>query len=117
MEQDPSNKIDIPSKFLVDYSQNLYKRTLYFKKKLDDIITLIKISYSECNGDFEFNSDIFESTLAEFVKIVRLLLEANAKQEIMINEMFQILLKFANDHGENPETIYNNVIQYSMEYE
>ena len=117
MEQDPANKIEIPSKFLVDYSQNLYNRTLYFKQKLDDIITLIKISYSECNGDFEFKSDIFESTLAEFVKIVRLLLEANAKQEIMVNEMFQILLKFANDHGENPETIYNNVIQYSMEYE
>ena len=117
MEQDTSNKIEIPSKFLVEYSQNLYNRTLYFKQKLDDIITLIKISFSEYNGDFVFNSDIFESSLAEFVKIVRLLLEANARQEIMINEMLQILLKFANDHGENPETIYNNVIQYSMTYE
>ena len=76
---------------------------------------MIKISYSECNGDFEFNSDIFESTLAEFVKIVRLLLEENYKQEIMVNEMIQILLKFANDQGENPETIYNNLMQYVMQ--
>jgi len=115
MEKDPNYKVEIPSKFLVEYSQNLYNKTLYFKKKLDDIITLIKISYSECNGDFEFNSDIFESTLAEFVKIVRLLLEENYKQEIMVNEMIQILLKFANDQGENPETIYNNLMQYVMQ--
>ena len=114
-EQDNKYKIEIPSKFLVNYSQNLLNRTALFKKKLDDIITLIKISYAQKNNNYEFDCDIMESTLAEFIKIIKYLLEANIRQEKMVNEMIQILLKLANDLGENPQTVYNNVIQYSIE--
>lgn len=113
--QDNKLKIEIPSKYLVNYSQNLLNRTSLFKKKLDDIITLIKISYAQKNNNYEFDCDIMESTLAEFIRIIKYLLEANTRQERMVNEMIQILLKLASDLGENPETVYNNVIQYSIE--
>ena len=43
MEQDLGFKIDIPSKFLITYSQNLYNKTITFNQKLNDIITLIKV--------------------------------------------------------------------------
>ena len=115
LEQNSKYKIEIPSQFLVNYSQNLFKRTELFKKKLDDIITLIKISYAQKTNNYEFDCDIMESTLAEFIKIVRNLLEANSRQEKMINDMIQILLKFSSDFGENPETIYNNVMKYAIE--
>ena len=115
LEQNNKFKIEIPSKFLVNYSQILFKRTELFKKKLDDIITLIKISYTQKTNNYEFDCDIMESTLAEFIKIIRNLIEANSRQEKMINDMIQILLKFSSDFGENPETIYNNVMQYAIE--
>ena len=88
-------------------SQNLFKRTELFKKKLDDIITLIKISYAQKTNNYEFDCDIMESTLAEFIKIVRNLLEANS-----INHEF---VYFKNsDHTEiskkDDETQYNNLI-------
>lgn len=43
MEQDLGYKIEIPSKFLINYSQNLYKRTTMFQQRLNDVITLIKL--------------------------------------------------------------------------
>ena len=116
MEQDSGFKIDIPSKFLVNYSQNLLNRTELLQQKLNDIITLIKVYYSQNNNDFNFDADIMESTLGEFIKIVKNLLEGNARQEKMINEMMQILLKAANDYGYNPNEVYNKIIQYANEY-
>ena len=116
MEQNPGLKIEIPSKFLLEYSQNLLNRTELYKKKLDDIITLIRVSCSQNNNNFECECDIMESTLAEFIKMIRFLLEANSRQEKAVNELLQILLKFAVDYGENPEEIYNNVMQYAFEY-
>ena len=115
MEQDSGYKIEIPSKFLVNYSQNLFNRTCLFQQRLNDIITLIKLNYSQSNNDFNFDCDIMESTIAEFIKIVRYLLEANDRQEKMISEMFKVLLKTCSDYGHNPETVYNNVMQYTIE--
>ena len=115
MEQDSGYKIEIPSKFLVNYSQNLFNRTCLFQQRLNDIITLIKLNYSQTNNDFNFDCDIMESTIAEFIKIVRYLLEANDRQEKMISEMFKVLLKTCSDYGHNPETVYNNVMQYTIE--
>ena len=115
MEQDSGYKIEIPSKFLVNYSQNLFNRTVLFQQRLNDIITLIKVNYSQSNNDFNFDCDIMESTIAEFIKIVKYLLEANARQEKMISEMFKIILKTASDYGYNPKDIYNNVMQYTIE--
>ena len=115
MEQDLGFKIEIPSKFLIDYSQNLYNRSISYKQRLNDIITLIKVYYSQSNNDFNFDSDIMESTIAEFIKIVRYLLETNARQEKMINEMYQVLFKFAANYGERPETVQNNILQYTIE--
>ena len=116
MEQNSGFKIEIPSNFLLEYSQNLLNRTILYKQKLDDIITLIRVSCSQNNNDYEFECDIMESTLAEFIKIIKYLLEENSRQEKMVNEILQILLKFAADYGENPEEIYNNVMKYSFEY-
>ena len=116
MEQDSGYKIEIPSKFLVNYSQNLLNRTALFQQRLNDIITLIKVNYSQSNNDFNFDCDIMESTIAEFIKIVRYLLEANARQEKMISEMLKVLIKTGSDYGYNPETVYNNVMQYAIEY-
>ena len=115
MEQDLGFKIEIPSKDLIEYSQNLYNKTLTFNEKLSNIITLVKVNYSQVNGNTDFDSDILESTLAEFIKIVRSLLEENEKQEKMINEMYQLIFQFARDYGEDPETVRNNIIQYSLE--
>ena len=115
MEQDLGFKIEIPSKFLIDYSQNLYNRSISYKQRLNDIITLIKVYYSQSNNDFNFDSDIMESTIAEFIKIVRYLLETNARQEKMISEMYQVLFKFAANYGERPETVQNNILQYTIE--
>ena len=115
MEQDLGFKIEIPSKFLLSYSKNLQEKTEIFKKRLKDIITLIKVYYAQSNNDFNYDSDIIESTIAEFIKIVRSLLETNATQEKMINELFQIILRFVANMGENPEIFRNNVIQHSLE--
>ena len=112
MEQDLGFKIDIPSKFLITYSQNLYNKTITFNQKLNDIITLIKVYYSQANDNINFDSDIMESTIAEFIKIVKSLLEENERQEKMINEMYHIILEFARNYGENPDTVRNNIIQY-----
>ena len=117
MEQDAGYKIDIPSKFLINYSQNLLNRTELFQQRLNDIITLIKVYYSQNNNDFYFDSDIIESTIGEYIKIVKNLLEGNARQEKMINEMIQIMLKTANDYGYSPNEVYNNIIQYANEYQ
>ena len=115
MEQDLGYKIEIPSKFLINYSQNLYNRTTLFQQRLNDIITLIKLYSSQTNNDCDFDCDIMESTIAEFIKIVRYLLEGNEKQERMINEMYQVLIRFASNYGENPETVINNINQYCIE--
>ena len=112
MEQDLGFKIDIPSKFLITYSQNLYNKTITFSQKLNDIITLIKVYYSQANDNINFDGDIMESTIAEFIKIVKSLLEENERQEKMINEMYHIIFEFARNYGENPETVRNNIIQY-----
>ena len=112
MEQDLGFKIEIPSKFLITYSQNLYNKTITFNQKLNDIITLIKVYYSQANDNINFDSDIMESTIAEFIKIVKSLLEENERQEKMINEMYHIIFEFARSYGENPETVRNNIIQY-----
>jgi len=112
MEQDLGFKIDIPSKFLITYSQNLYNKTIIFSQKLNDIITLIKVYYSQANDNINFDGDIMESTIAEFIKIVKSLLEENERQEKMINEMYHIIFEFARSYGENPETVRNNIIQY-----
>ena len=115
MEQDLGYKIEIPSKFLINYSQNLYNRTTLFQQRLNDIITLIKLYSSQTNNDCDFDCDIMESTIAEFFKIVRYLLEGNEKQERMIKEMYQIMIRFARNYGENPETVINNINQYCIE--
>jgi len=115
MEQDLGFNIKIPSKYLIDYSQNIYNKTIALNERLSNIITLVKIYYSEANGIMDFDSEILESTLAEFIKIVRNLLEENEKQEKMINDMYQLIFEFARNYGENPENIRNNIIQYSLE--
>ena len=116
MEQDLGYKIEIPSKFLINYSQNLYKRTTMFQQRLNDVITLIKLYSSQSNNnDSNFDCDIMESTIAEFIKIVRYLLEMNEKQEKMVNEMYQVIVRFAGNYGENPETVINNIKQYCIE--
>ena len=115
MEQDLGFNIKIPSKYLIDYSQNIYNKTIALNERLSNIITLVKIYYSEANGNMDFDSEILESTLAEFIKIVRNLLEQNEKQEKMINDMYQLIFEFARNYGENPENIRNNIIQYSLE--
>ena len=116
MEQDLGYKIEIPSKFLINYSQNLYKRTTMFQQRLNDVITLIKLYSSQSNNnDFNFDCDIMESTIAEFIKIVRYLLEMNEKQERMVNEMYQVIVRFAGNHGEDPDTVINNIKQYCIE--
>ena len=116
MEQDLGYKIEIPSKFLINYSQNLYKRTTMFQQRLNDVITLIKLYSSQSNNnDFNFDCDIMESTIAEFIKIIRYLLEMNEKQERMINEMYQVIVRFAGNYGEDPDTVINNIKQYCIE--
>jgi len=116
MEQDLGYKIEIPSKFLINYSQNLYKRTTMFQQRLNDVITLIKLYSSQSNNnDFNFDCDIMESTIAEFIKIVRYLLEMNEKQERMVNEMYQVIVRFAGNHGEDRDTVINNIKQYCIE--
>ena len=116
MEQDLGFKIDIPSKFLIEYSQNLYNKTITFNQKLNDIVSLIKLYHSQANDNNNFDADIMESTLAEFIKIVRSLLEENERQEKMINEMYHIIFEFARNYGENPETVKNNITQYALEF-
>ena len=116
MEQDLGYKIEIPSKFLINYSQNLYKRTTMFQQRLNDVITLIKLYSSQSNNnDFNFDCDIMESTIAEFIKIIRYLLEMNEKQEKMVNEMYQVIVRFAGNYGEDPDTVINNIKQYCIE--
>ena len=115
MEQDAGFKIEIPSKFLINFSQNLLNRTELFQKRINDAITLIKLYYSQSNNDYNFDSDIMESTIAEFVKIVKYLLESTARQEKMINEMLHIFLQAVVDRGYNPNTVYNNIKQYTIE--
>ena len=115
MEQDLGFKIDVPSKYLLEYSQNLYYKTVKFNEKLNDIISLIKIYYSQANDNINFDADIMESTLAEFVKIVKGLLQENERQEKMINEMYHHIFDFAARNGEDPETVKNNIMRYASE--
>ena len=116
MEQDLGYKIEIPSKFLINYSQNLYNRTTMLQQRLNDVVTLIKLYSSQSNNsDFNFDCDIMESTIAEFIKIVRYLLEMNEKQERMINDMYQVIVRFAAKYGEDPKTVINNIKQYCIE--
>ena len=115
MEEDSGYKIEIPSKFLLNYSRNLLNRTELFQQRLNDIITLIKVYNSKSNKDYIFDSDIIESTIAEFIKIVRYLLESNERQEKMINEMLHYFLEISREKGYNPETVYKNIMQYHVE--
>ena len=115
MEQDLGFKIEIPSKYLIDYSQQLYNRTIIINERLNNIIVLLKFSFSQVNGNIDFDADILESTLAEFIKIIRNLLEQNERQEKMINEIYQMIFVFARNYGEDPETVRNNILQYSLE--
>ena len=115
MEQDLGFKIEIPSKYLIDFSLKLYNKTITFNERLNNLITLIKVYYSQVNGNMDFDADILESTLAEFIKIIRNLLEQNERQEKMINEMYQMIFEFARKYGEDPETVRNNILQYSLE--
>jgi methyl-accepting chemotaxis protein len=115
MEQDLGFKIEIPSKYLIDFSLKLYNKTIIFNERLNNLITLIKVYYSQVNGNMDFDGDILESTLAEFIKIIRNLLEQNERQEKMINEMYQMIFEFARKYGEDPETVRNNILQYSLE--
>ena len=114
MEEDSGYKIEIPSKFLLNYSRNLLNRTELFQQRLNDIITLIKVYNSKSNKDYIFDSDIIESTIAEFIKIVRYLLESNERQEKMINEMLHYFLEISREKGYNPETVYKNIMQYHL---
>ena len=115
MEQDLGFKIEIPSKFLLEYSQNLYNKTITFNEKLNDIVGLIKVYCSQANGDIDFDAGILESTLAEFIKIVKDLLIENERQEKMINELYHLIFEFAVAYGEAPENVRNNIIQNSLE--
>ena len=115
MEQDLGFKIEIPSKFLLEYSQNLYNKTITFNEKLNDIVGLIKVYCSQANGDIDFDTGILESTLAEFIKIVKDLLIENERQEKMINELYHLIFEFAVAYGEDPENVRNNIIQNSLE--
>jgi hypothetical protein len=114
MEQDLGFKIEIPTKFLINYSQNLYNKTISFSQKINDIISLIKVYLSQANDNFSFDGDILESTVAEFIKIVKNLLAENERQEKMINEMYHIIFEFARNYGEDPEKVRNNINQYRI---
>ena len=114
MEQDLGFKIEIPTKFLINYSQNLYNKTISFSQKINDIISLIKVYLSQANDNFTFDGDILESTVAEFIKIVKNLLAENERQEKMINEMYHIIFEFARNYGEDPEKVRNNISQYRI---
>ena len=114
MEQDLGFKIEIPTKFLINYSQNLYNKTISFTQKINDIISLIKVYLSQANDNFTFDGDILESTVAEFIKIVKNLLAENERQEKMINEMYYIIFEFARNCGEDPEKVRNNISQYRI---
>ena len=37
--------------------------------------------------------------------------QSNERQEKMINDMYHIILEFARNNGENPETVKNNIMQ------
>ena len=93
------------------------ERFIYFGlgSEINDIVSLIKVYCSEASGDIDFDAGILESTLAEFIKIVRYLLMENERQEKMINELYQLILQFAIAYGEDPETVRNNIIQNTLE--
>ena len=113
MEQD-KEKIDIPSKFLVEFSRNLLKKTELFKQKFDNVFTLIKVASTQYNNQYIFDSDIMISTLSEYIKIVKSLLESKAKQQKLVNEMLQALFKLFSDLGENIEIHYNDIMKYDI---
>ena len=114
MEQD-KEKIDIPSKFLVEFSRNLLKKTELFKQKFDNVFTLIKVASTQYNNHYIFDSDIMISTLGEYIKIVKSLLESKARQQKLVNEMLQALFKLFSDLGENIEIHYNDIMKYGFE--
>ena len=99
----------------VQLIEDLYNKTISFNEKLNDIVSLIKVYCSEASGDIDFDAGILESTLAEFIRIVRYLLMENERQEKMINELYQLILQFAITYGEDPETVRNNIIQNTLE--
>ena len=115
MEQENKAKIEIPSKFLVEFSRNLLNRSEIFKNKFNDMFTLIKISYFQNNNNYKFDYDIMESTLGEFIKIVKSLLEAKVRQQNAVNEMLQALFKLYSDLGENTDNLYNDIMRYEVE--
>ena len=114
MEQD-KEKIDIPSKFLVEFSRNLLKKTELFKQKFDNVFTLIKVASTQYNNHYIFDSDIMISTLGEYIKIVKSLLESKARQQKLVNEMLKALFKLFSDLGENIEIHYNDIMKYGFE--
>ena len=115
MEENRGYKIEIPTKFLVNYSRNLNNKVSLFVQKLKDFLILIKAYYSEYNNEIDFNSDIIESTLSEYIRVVKCLVESTVKEEKLVNEISQVVYNFMSFYGENMENVRNNINQYSMD--
>ena len=115
MEENRGYKIEIPTKFLVNYSRNLNNKVSLFDQKLKDFLILIKAYYSESNNEIDFNSDIIESTLSEYIRVVKCLVESTVKEEKLVNEISQVVYNFMSFYGENMENVRNNINQYSMD--
>ena len=109
-------EVEVPSKYLLDYSQNLYNKTLYFQKRINDIVTLLKVYFNQNNQNIHFDNDLIESTMAEFLKICKELLMTSIKQEKMIEELFQKLTVYAINNGENPEYVRKNILNNNQEF-
>ena len=117
MEKANKYNIEVPSKFLIIFSQNLYNKTIHFQEKLNDIITLIKLYFTQNNSNFALDNDLMESTMAEFLKISKDLLVTSLKQEKMIFELVTIFLKFANSKGDNIDNVVKNIFQFDIDNE
>lgn len=108
-EKNSGYKIETPSKYLIEYSQKLEKKTEEYKKRLNDVITLINIYNAQNNKYLNFDSDILESTVSELMKIAKYLVESTIKQEELINQLYIKIIEFSKDYGEDPYTIWNNI--------
>ena len=115
MEENRGYKIEIPTQFLVNYSRNLNNKVSLFDKKLKDFLILMKVYYSESNSEMDFNSDIIESTLSEYIRVVKCLIESAVKEERLVNEISKDVYSFMTFYGENIENVRNNINQYSMD--
>ena len=115
MEEDRGYKIEIPTKFLVNYSRNLNNKVALFNKKLRDFLILMKVYYSESNNELDFNNDIIESTLSEYIRIVKCLVESTVNEERLVNEISQAVYHFMSFYGENIDTVRDNINKYSMD--